>query len=371
MHIVVIGAGVIGAAIAERLAVRGTTVTILEKRAPGRGASQASAGILAPYTEAHQSSPLLALGVRSLALYDDFIAGVVERSGRTVEYARTGTFEVAFSDAERDPLRQLSAWLAEQNIAHEWAGADHARVLEPAIGPEVIGGLFVATHGFVNVRQLVVALLQSARFHGTVLEAGVEPREIVPHRDHVEIAAADRRWHADAVVVATGSWSRSVRIRNAPAASVRPVRGQLLHLRWRDANVPRRVLWGPDCYIVPSSDGSVLVGATVEDAGFDEAATVSGVLDLATAAVRMAPAAREASLEGVRVGLRPQGGGPLPIVGPFPGMPRVTIATGHYRNGILLAPLTAELVASYVLDGIQDAALAMMAPGLRARLGRG
>jgi glycine/D-amino acid oxidase-like deaminating enzyme len=178
----------------------------------------------------------------------------------------------------------------------------------------------------------------------------------------VEIMAADRHWHADAVVVAAGSWSRAIRIRNAAAVSVRPVRGQLLHLRWRAGNVPRRVLWGPDCYIVPSSDGSVLVGATVEDAGFDETTTVSGVLDLTTAAVRLAPAAREASLEGVRVGLRPQADGPLPIVGPLAGMPHVTIATGHYRNGILLAPLTAELVASYVLDGIQDAALAMMAP---------
>ena len=361
MHVIVIGAGIIGAAIAERLAAGGATITILEKRAPGRGASQASAGILAPYTEAHQSSPLLALGVRSLSLYDEFIARVVERGGRAVEYVRTGTFEVAFSDAQRVALQQLAAWLAEQQIAHEWIEASAAHAFEPALSPEAIGGLLVATHGFVNVRQLIAALLQSARFHGAVLETGVEPREIVPHRDHVEVTAADRRWRADAVTVATGSWSRTIKIRNVPVLDVRPVRGQLLHLQWRDANPPRRVLWGPDCYMVPSSDGSVLVGATVEDVGFDETATVSGVLDLMTAAVRLAPGARDASLDEVRVGLRPRAGG-LPIVGPLPGAPCVTVATGHYRNGILLAPLTAELVANYVLDGVIDPAFGTISP---------
>jgi glycine oxidase len=361
MHVIVIGAGIIGAAIAERLAVRGATVTILEKRAPGRGASQASAGILAPYTEANRSSALLALGVRSLALYDDFMAGVVERSGRAVEYARTGTCEVALADARREQLQRTAVWLAEENVPHEWLEPDAARAFEPAVSPEVTGGLFVAMHGFVNVRQLVAALLQSARFHGAILESSVEPTEVNSSDSRVEVASAQRRWQADAAVVAVGSWMRTLKIRNASAVQVRPVRGQLLHVRWRRGEIPRRVLWGPDCYLVPSADGSVLIGATVEDAGFDESTTVAGVHELMTAAIALAPAVRDASLEGVRVGLRPRADG-LPIVGPLSGSPRVTIATGHYRNGILLTPLTAELVSGYVLDGIKDAALAMMAP---------
>ena len=361
MHVIVIGAGIIGAAIAERLASRGADVTLLEMRAPGRGASQASAGILAPYTEAHQSSPLLDLGVRSLALYDDFIAGIVERSGRPVEYARTGTLQVAFDNDENCRLRDTADWLSASTIEHRLLYGTDARAFEPALAPDVIGGLFVATHGFVSVRPLVAALVHSARFHGAVLETSVEAAEVVSSNQRVEVVAGQRRWQGDAAIVASGSWSRSVRIHGAPLIPVRPVRGQLLHLRWRGADMPRRVVWSPDCYVVPSADRSVLVGATVEDAGFDESSSVAGVHELLGAVSKLLPAALEASVEGIRVGLRPQADG-LPVIGPLTGAPRITMATGHYRNGILLAPLTAEIVANYVLDGVSDPAFTVTTP---------
>jgi glycine oxidase len=361
MHIIVVGAGVIGAAIAERLAVRGADVTLLDMRAPGRGASQASAGILAPYTEAHQTSPLLDLGVRSLALYDDFVAGVAERSGRTVEYARTGTLEVAFDADESGRFHDSAGWLTERNIEHRVIDGNEARAFEPALSSAVVGGLFVAAHGFVSVRSLVAALVHSARFHGVVLETGVEAAEVVVSNQHVEVVAAPRRWHGDPVVVASGSWSPRVRISGAPTIPVRPVRGQLLRLRWRGADMPRRVVWSHDCYVVPSAEMSVLVGATVEDVGFDESSSVSGVRELLAGVSKLLPAASQASVDDIRVGLRPQADG-LPVIGPLPGAPRITLATGHYRNGVLLAPVTAEIVANYVLDGVSDRAFDITTP---------
>ena len=355
MQVIVIGAGIIGAAIADLLARRGADVTILDMRAPGRGASQASAGILAPYTEAHQHSPLLELGARSLALYDSFVHGVVERTGRAVEYARSGTLEVAFDDEQARPLRASADWLRERGIDRQWLNAEEARTVEPSVSAETVGGLLIPIHGFVSVRPLVTALLHSARFHGAVLQTQSEVGEITSAADHVELSSRDRRWRADSVVVAAGSWTQAIRIKGASPVPTRPIRGQLLHLRWSGSDAPRRVVWGPECYVVPSSDGSLLVGATMEDVGFDERATVQGVLGLMRAAVRLLPGASDASVEQVRVGLRPQAG-ELPLIGPLPGLPRVTIATGHYRNGVLLAPVTAEIVANYVLDGVIDSA---------------
>ena len=361
MHVIVVGAGIIGAAIAERLAVRGAEVTLLDMRAPGRGASQASAGILAPYTEAHRLSPLLDLGVRSLSLYDDFVAGVVERSGRSVEYARTGTLEVAFDAHEDRGQRETAEWLSGRAIEHRLLDAADARAFEPTLAPETTGGLFVAAHGFVAVRALVAALVHSARFHGAVLETGTEVVEIVSSADGVQVKSRDRRWEADAVVLAAGSWSKTVRVAGATTLPVRPIRGQLLQLRWAGSDLPRRVVWASDCYVVPSVDQSLLVGATMEDVGFDERSTVDAVEGLMRAVMRVLPAARDASLTEVRVGLRPHAD-ELPAIGPLPQAARVTIATGHYRNGVLLAPLTAEIVSNYVLDGVTDPAFDVTTP---------
>jgi glycine oxidase len=156
------------------------------------------------------------------------------------------------------------------------------------------------------------------------------------------------------VVIAAGSWSGRVRVANVPPLPVRPIRGQLLHLRWNRGPMPTRVVWGHDCYTVPWHDGTLLVGATVEDAGFDESSTVEGVRLLTDAVGTLLPDARNAAMAEVRVGLRPASPDGLPLIGPLSMAPAVTLATGHYRNGILLAPLTAQLVASSILDGVSD-----------------
>jgi len=362
MTTVVIGAGIIGVAVADALARRGADVIVLDMRAPGRGASQASAGILAPYTEAHEESPLLGLGTRSLNLFDEFIASTAAQSGRRIEYARSGTLEVALDDDDERRLRAASAWLDAAGVDHAWLDAAMLRSVVPAVTSEARGGLRVGSHGFVGVASLVSALAQSARRAGAVFMTPVEAIRIVPGGDQIEVRAGEQRYQADAVVVAAGSWSRRVRVEGVAELPVRPVRGQLLHFRWTAGAPPPCVVWGPRCYTVPWSDGALLVGATVEDVGFDESTTAEGVLKLTEAVVELLPGARSAAFVEARAGLRPATPDGLPAIGPLRSAPRVVMATGHYRNGILLAPLTAEVVANYVIDRKSDPVFEITSP---------
>ena len=352
MNVAIVGAGVIGASIAHALASRGAAVTVLDMRSAGRGASQASAGILAPFAEAEPGSPLLGLGRRSLDLWDGFVTRVREASGRDVEYARTGTLQVALDGAERDHLLAARTWLDSEGEPSSWIDAAALRAFEPSISADAVGALHIHRHGFVNVPALVTALVQAARLAGAVFENDAEVAAIDPSKHQVSVRTKEGRTHtADAVVVAAGSWSRRLRITGAEAPAVKPIRGQLLHLRAPAGTLPSRVVWGTGCYAVPWHDGTLLVGATVEDVGFDESSTVAGVAALTGAVSRLLPASASASVEAIRVGLRPASDTGEPLIGPLPGTPHVILATGHYRNGILLAPLTAAMVADEIVGG--------------------
>jgi glycine oxidase len=345
VNVIVIGAGVIGAASADALAAAGHTVHVLDMRGPGRGASHASAGVLAPFIEAKDGDPWLDQCVESLGLYDAFIDGLRSRSGRAIEYFRSGTLEVAMSLEDVVRLNALRSWLATRGVECQWLEGAAANSFEPAIGGTALGALFISTHGFVSVPDLISALTHAATLNGASFESPAEAAVVTSSKDSVTVKLGDRALAADAVVVATGSWSGRVKVDGAPAAEIRPIRGQLLHLTWPgDVPLPHRVVWSPRCYTVPWSDGSLLVGATVEDVGFDERSTVSGVHDLMTAAGDLFPAVWRASLKEVRVGLRPAPVSGLPLIGPSSSSPRVILATGHYRNGILLAPVTAKRV---------------------------
>jgi glycine oxidase len=363
MNILVVGAGIIGAAIAEELAVRGTRVIVIDMRAPGRGASQASAGILAPFIESHGNPALLALGRRSLDLYDAFVARAAARSGQRVTYARDGTFEVALDEHDVARLQADRGGLESKGVASDWLDAAATRAFEPAVTPSAAGGLFIPAHGFVAVSQLVTALVSSARFAGAIYESSAEAVEIDPSRDHVLVRTGGDEFTADAVVIAAGSWSSRIRVNGATLPPVRPIRGQLLHLGWRpDAVRTSHVVWGPGCYTVPFSAESLLVGATTEDVGFDERSTLDGVLGLARAARELLPSASEASIDDVRVGLRPATPDHLPAIGRLERAPRVVVASGHFRNGALLAPVTAELVASLLIDDARDPLMEAVRP---------
>lgn len=346
---------------ADALARRGLDVTVLDMRAPGRGATQASAGVLAPFIEADDDSPLLGLAVRSLGLWDEFVAGLRARATRPIEYARTGTLEVALTDDDAGRLEAARRALEARGVQTEWLDPPALRSFEPAVSPDATAGLFTPAHGFVGVASVLDALLESSRLAGATFVQPVEAIRVDASRDRVDVRADDRTYEADWVVVAAGSWSSRLRLTGGSLPVVKPIRGQLLHTTWTSP-LPRRSVWGTGCYTVPWSDGTLLVGATVEDVGFDERSTVEGVAGLTAAVQRMLPAAARASVDGIRVGLRPATPDGLPWIGPLDAAPRVVMAAGHYRNGVLLAPLTADLVATIIAGQTGDPALAVTTP---------
>jgi glycine oxidase len=362
-EVIIVGAGIIGCACAHELAAAGTRVSVFDVRRTGQGASQASAGVLAPFIEGHERGPLRELGARSLGMYDRFVQQAMESSGLTVQYTRNGTLEVAYERDAAEQLRQTGQQLAAEDIRAEWLDGPALRAAEPLVSGAACGGLMIADHGFVGVPDLVDALAASAMRHGATfaLETQVIAIEHGPG-GRLAVATENGVSFADAVVIATGSWTSELTIVDSQNASIKPVRGQLLHLAWATAQPLRHVLWGPDCYIVPWLNGRVLVGATVEDAGFDERATAEGVRNLLQAGCTLVPELATATFAEVRVGLRPAASDNLPIVGPSRSLPGVIFATGHYRNGVLLAPLTAALVRDLVLGQTGDPALAAMSP---------
>lgn len=344
MKITVIGAGVVGLSVAYELASRGATVGIVDARGVALGATHATAGMLAPHIEAH-SDALLTLGVGGLALYDDFIARLRHDAQQAIDYRRTGTLQVGRSAAEAQALREASQRLTARRTPHALLDAAGARLMEPALG-DVAGALHIPEHGYVAVPGMVSALV-----------AALARRQVAVSRAQVTDPTS---LDADAIVIAAGSWIGDL-LPPGPTVPVRPIRGQLLHLRLGRPPASR-VLWGERCYIVPWQDGSVLVGATTEDVGFDETPTVAGVRELLDAATELLPELATASFHEVRAGLRPATADELPIIGQSATMRRVFYATGHYRSGVLLSPFTAGAIGDLILEGRARPELELVRP---------
>ena len=360
--VIVVGAGIVGCAVACELARRGASVEIIDERPIAMGATQASAGVLAPFIEAGEGSPLLELTTRSLELYDEFVARITAESGVPVLYRRTGTIDVATSEPEMQVLRARAAVLTRYGVAARILDALAVRGEEPHLADGAVGGLVIDVHGFVAAADLTRALATAARRHGAQLIEPSRVRRIARNGGDVIVDTDRGSLTGGAVVIAAGSWSGEIAIDGIAArVPVRPVRGQLLTLAWTGTAL-RRVTWSSRCYLVPWDDGTLLVGATVEEAGFDERATVAGVRDLLDAASEIVPHAWSAGFKGVRVGLRPATADQLPVIGASQRAPNVMYATGHFRNGVLLAPLTATLVADAMIDGRIDPLLAAVSP---------
>lgn len=341
MDVGIVGAGIIGCAIAEDLSRRGYRVEVFDARHVGAGATHATAGVLAPFIEAPSAGPLQELAVESLGMYDAFVAKAQTASALEVEYRRCGTFEVAMSPKGEDRLRAVAEAARAARLTARWHPADpaarHARGTTEA-------GLLIAEQGYVRVEQLIQALRRGAERRGTVFHEHQPILSTAARYDHVLLETATDSFSSRMLVIAAGCWSDVI---GSEQPGIRPVRGQLLRLRWKGEALPH-VMWSEDCYVVPWLDGTVLVGATVEDVGFDERTTASGVSRLLDAVQRLLPDAADATFGEARVGLRPASPNGLPVIRLSSASPRVIYATGHYRNGVLLAPLTARIVRTMV-----------------------
>ena len=364
---IVVGAGIIGCTIAYELAKSGAPVHVIEARTPAQGATRASAGILAPHIEGHGSDLLRNLGKRSLDLYDAFMTRLRRDSGHDVFYQRNGTFELAFSDADVERLGDLSDTIRKEGVEAGWIAPVDFADLEPLASPGARGALLIPRHGFVGVTSMTLAAAAAAEKCGARFRVATGAISIYAlPGDRVGVQTSSSMLEADRVVLAAGSWSSAITVDGADPVPVKPIRGQLIQLQAEPGAI-RRVMWGPDGYLVPWPDGSVLVGSTVEDVGFDEAHTLEAVAKLRAAATSLVPALAAVEMTGVRTGLRPKGPDDVPILGRSTAVPGLIYATAHYRNGVLFTPLTVQLVRDLVFDRPADPALRDLDP---ARVGR-
>lgn len=345
-EVVIAGGGLIGGAIALELALAGLRVAIFEQGDPGREASWAGAGILSPAPENPATIPLVPLGKASQALYPEFVARVEEISGQDVGFRAKGTLEALFS---RDAARELSTHVA---LHHGWGlkaeaiSAEDARQLEPALSLELEAAVLRPDEASVDNRSLTHAVLEAARKKGVEIFAQREVQGIWREKQRcLGLLLKDERVSADWTVIAAGSFCAKIAGIGA-YAPVRPAKGQMISLRDERVKI-ERVLWSDKIYLVPRNDGRILAGASVEYVGFDKNVTAGALVQILSSALELAPDLANARIDETWAGLRPDSPDHLPILGPTD-IDGLLIATGHFRSGILLTPVTAQLICEWV-----------------------
>jgi glycine oxidase len=350
--VLVIGGGVIGLAIAWRTALRGMDVGVVDPQ-PGSGASHYAAGMLAPVTEAHYGEEgILALNLASVRRYPSFVEELEEAARTPAGYRECGTLAIAFDADDRAALEDLRKYQESLGLVSTVLTARECRRLEPFLAPQIRGGLHVEGDHQINNRQLVDALLAACNVAGVVLHRR-PAREFALSDDRV-VGVDELR--AEQTVLAAGCRSREIAgLPDDVLPPVRPVKGQILRLHGDPAHpvasrTVRASVHGRPIYVVPRVQGEIVVGATSEEFGFDQRVTVGGVWQLLSDARELLPGLAEIELAETSAGLRPGSPDNAPMIGPS-GIPGLVIATGHYRNGILLTPVTADAVSELLATG--------------------
>jgi glycine oxidase len=354
MRAVIVGGGVVGCATAIALAERGADVVVVERGAPGGEASSAAAGILGAQVEARENAALLPLFVRARAEYGDWAEELRERTGVDIAHRVTGGLRVAAPGREEDAraIRDEVDWQREQGLRAELVDGRGARAIEPALAESIETAAHYPDESQVDPRALVRSLVAAIAlpFEGggcVTMRAETAVARLIVERDRCVGVALEgpeaKEERGDVVVLAAGSWSSLLPALPSSVPAVSPVRGQMVQLEERAPSV-RTMVFGPDAYVVPRGDGRVLCGSTLEHVGHARGVTAEGVSGILSGALRIVPALATASIASMWSGFRPFMGEHAPWMGESP-IAGLFLATGHYRNGILLAKVTADAVA--------------------------
>ncbi|MEW1903173.1 glycine oxidase ThiO [Streptomyces sp. NPDC086147] len=356
--VLVVGGGIIGLVTAWRAARRGLSTAVVDPE-PGGGAARVAAGMLAAVTELHYGEEtLLGLNLASAARYPAFVAELEEATGLDVGYRACGTLAVALDADDRAHLRELHALQTRCGLASEWLSGRECRRLEPMLAPGVRGGLRVDGDHQVDPRRLAAALVVACERAGVVFHRALAERlSVVRDRARGAVLAGGGELAAGQTVLAAGSLSgRLAGVPDEVLPPVRPVKGQVLRLRVPPAYAPflsrtvRAVVRGSHVYLVPRENGELVVGATSEELGWDTTVTAGGVYELLRDAHELVPGLTELPLTETLAGLRPASPDNAPLLGPT-SLPGLHLATGHYRNGVLLTPVTGDVMAEVLTTG--------------------
>lgn len=348
--VIVIGAGIIGLSVAWRLAKAGVSVIILEQGQAGAQASGAAAGMLAPLSEADKPGPFVELGIASLRMYPDFVASLKEESGLETECVSPGLLRAALNAEEAEALQTANRWQQATGLKAVLLSGEEARKIEPGLSPDIVVATLSPDEKQYESPRLVRALALACARRGVQIIENAPVTGFQTFGDRVEqVRTLTDVWEGSSVVIAGGAWSKAIGEWLGVNLPVSPIRGQILSLRALPPPI-RYTVYSHAGYLVPRPDGRIVVGATAEEAGFDVRPTAGGVAHLLMMAPALVPSLKEAVFDSVWAGLRPATPDRLPILGPLPGWRNVHAACGHFRNGILLAPITGEAVAQSILS---------------------
>jgi glycine oxidase len=365
-RIVIVGGGVIGLSVAWRIAREGAAwrVLLLDADRAGEGTSRVSAGMIAPIAEAGFEDPEFIRFARlSRERYRSFVEEISTDAGTPVWLGEEGSIIVAIHRDDVEAMRRVYEHRRHAELPVEWLSGTQARELEPTLTPRVSAAMWIAYDGQVNTRALLPALVRACVKRGVEVREGARvARVIIDDGAVAGVEVNGEGVEADVVVLAAGAWSGTIAgLPEDVVPAVRPIRGQILRLKRTHDFATRHVVRGPRAYLLPKDDGTVVVGATQEEAGFDATATAGGIKTILENAWEMVPSIYDLPIERVEVGLRPGTRDHLPLIGPTR-VRGLVMATGHFRHGILFAPATADAVCEGVLTGKFGGHVAAFAP---------
>lgn len=363
-EVLIIGGGVIGLTIARELHRRGVgRIVLVEKGICGEESSWAAAGMLGPQAETDEPGNMLELCVESRIAYPDFASSLLEETGIDIELDRSGTMCLAFSDDDVARLERRVSWQTAAGLNAAMITGAEARRAEPFISPEVVGSALFSDDWQVENRKLCKALRRYADLNGISVFENAEVSELINENGKIVGAKIGiDEIESENTVLAAGAWTSLIKIGSFSApVRMTPIRGQMIMYRTAK-RLFEHVVYSPNGYLVPRNDGRILVGATSEDAGYVKENTDVAVRDLTRSAETIAP-----QLSGLKIadkwsGLRPRSADGLPVLGRLVGLGGLYFATGHYRNGILLAPRTGETIARAIVDGVDSSYFDVFGP---------
>ena len=363
--VVIIGAGVIGLTIARALAQRGVReLMLIERGRPGAEASWAAGGILAPQVEVDRHDVFFQLACASRDLYPEFAEQLKEETGVDVELDTTGTLSLGFTSKDEAELRRRYEWQQGEGLEIEWLNGDEARQLEPCVSTEVRCALRFPRDFQVENRRLISALVRANEELGIQFVTGSSVNSIrIKHEGVCGVETSNGFVEAPVVVIAADAWASLIKSPNAklPAINIEPVRGQMLCFE-PHTQIARHVIYSSRGYLVPRRDGRVLAGSTAEHVGFERSVTDEGVDAIKSMALEIAPGIAALPVIDSWAGFRPRAPDGLPVLGSCEGIEGLFYATGHYRNGILLAPLTGKVIADEIVEGVAQDSLKAFSP---------
>jgi len=355
MKILIIGGGVIGLTIARELHKKGfSQITILERASIGKESSYAAAGMLAPQAETDKRDEFFHFCSESNSLYPQFARELFDETDVDIELDRSGTLYLAFTNEDVREIRNRFEWQKNAGLEVEHLTARETRQAEPFVSPDVLESLFFPNDWQVENRKLLHALQKYCELYGIEIRENAEVKSLLIENNRVTGAETEtEKFPAEKVVLATGAWTSLIKTGNFVLPRVTPIRGQMISF-YTAKRIFSKVIYSPRGYIVPRADGRVLAGATVEDAGFDKSVNAQGIDFVREHALEIAPSLVNLEIQDTWAGLRPFAPDGLPVMGEFSEIENLSIATAHYRNGILLAPLTAKILADKIANGIDS-----------------